>query len=247
MPRPKGSKNKVTVTVPVDERIAAVEQEIEELNAALKAKKKELRALVKAKEEEARIAAEKKAKEDREKIDAAIAASGKTVEEILELLRGRCFINLDKFWTCPDRIAHLVRTMNMQDQVLIKTSATAENFARVEEVAPDLPFMAIAWDRDDFTDELLRRNMRYVGVEALFASEDKPIAQPEYLQSMKDKGLLAWANSIVYDHRAVLTAGHTDDIAVSTDPDFGWGWLVKRGFNIIQTDWPLALAQYLGR
>lgn len=169
------------------------------------------------------------------------------LEEILELLRGRCFINLDKFWTCPDRIAHLVRTMNMQDQVLIKTSATAENFARVEEVAPDLPFMAIAWDQDDFTDELLRRNMRYVGVEALFASEDKPIAQPEYLQSMKDKGLLAWANSIVYDHRAVLTAGHTDDIAVSTDPDFGWGWLVNRGFNIIQTDWPLALAQYLGR
>ena len=31
MPRPKGSKNKVTVTAPVDERIAAVEQEIEEL------------------------------------------------------------------------------------------------------------------------------------------------------------------------------------------------------------------------
>ena len=45
MPRPKGSKNKATVTVPVDERIAAVEKEIEELNAALKAKKKELRAL----------------------------------------------------------------------------------------------------------------------------------------------------------------------------------------------------------
>ena len=87
MPRPKGSKNKVSFAVPVDERIAAVEQEIEELNAALKAKKKELKALVKAKEEEARIAAEKKAKEDKEKIDAAIAASGKTVEEILELLK----------------------------------------------------------------------------------------------------------------------------------------------------------------
>ena len=87
MPRPKGSKNKVTVTAPVDERIAAVEQEIEELNAALKAKKKELRVLEKEREKEAKIAAEKKAKEDKEKIDAAIAASGKTVEEILELLK----------------------------------------------------------------------------------------------------------------------------------------------------------------
>ena len=46
---------------------------------------------------------------------------------------------------------------------------------------------------------------------------------------------------------AVLTAGHTDDIAVSADPHYGWGWLINRGFNIIQTDWPLALSNYLGR
>ena len=87
MPRPKGSKNKVNITVPVDEQITAVENEIEELTEKLKEKKKELKALMKAKEQETRIAAEKKAKEDKAKIDAAIAASGKTVEEILELLK----------------------------------------------------------------------------------------------------------------------------------------------------------------
>ena len=87
MPRPKGSKNKVNVTVPVDEQLAAVEKEIAELTEALKGKKKELKTLMKAKEKEARIAAEQKAKEDRAKLDAAIAASGKSVEEILELLK----------------------------------------------------------------------------------------------------------------------------------------------------------------
>ena len=78
-------------------------------------------------------------------------------------------------------------------------------------------------------------------------SENVPICQESYVRGMADRGMVMWANSIVYDHNAVLTAGHTDDIAVSVDPDYGWGWLVNRGFNIIQTDWPLALKTYLKR
>lgn len=169
------------------------------------------------------------------------------LREVLELLRGKCYINLDKFWSCPDAIAREVRELNMQDQVLIKTGAGEENFRRVEEAAWDLPYMVIAWDRDDFSDVLVKRNLRYVGVEALFASEEVPICQEAYLRGMTDRGMVMWANSIVYDYNAVLTAGHTDDIAVSEDPDYGWGWLISRGFNIIQTDWPLALKQYLNR
>ena len=38
MPRPKGSKNKAKTIENVDEKIAAVEAEIEKLNAELKAK-----------------------------------------------------------------------------------------------------------------------------------------------------------------------------------------------------------------
>jgi len=167
------------------------------------------------------------------------------LEEILQYLNGKAYINLDKFWTCPEDISAMVRRLGMQDQVLIKTGNSEENFARVESVASDLPYMVIAKEKDDFSDSLLKRNMRYVGVEALFTTEDAPIAQPEYLQSMRDKGLVTWVNSIVYNYKAVLSAGHTDDVAVSVDPDFGWGWLLDRGFRIIQTDWPLALKQYI--
>ena len=169
------------------------------------------------------------------------------LREVLELLRGKCYINLDKFWSCPVEIAREVRALNMQDQVLIKTGTGEENFRRVEETAPDLPYMVIAWDRDDFSGELRRRKLRYVGVEALFASDEVPICQESYVREMTRQGMVMWANSIVYDYNAVLTAGHTDDIAVSEDPDYGWGWLIDRGFNIIQTDWPLALKAYLNR
>ena len=167
------------------------------------------------------------------------------LEEILKLLKGRCYINLDKFWTCPQEIATLVRSMGMQDQVLIKTSADRESIVRVEETAADLPYMVIMREKDELTDELLKRKVRYVGVEALFKTEESPICQTEYIQSMRERGMILWANSIVYDYRAVLAAGHNDDLSVSKDGEAGWGWLARRGFQIIQTDWPLMADQFL--
>ena len=88
MPRPKGSKNKAKIIVEnVDEKIAAVEAEIEELTAALKAKKADLKKLKKAKLQADKAAEEKKAEEDKIKLLDAIAQSGKSVDEILDMLK----------------------------------------------------------------------------------------------------------------------------------------------------------------
>ena len=88
MPRPRGSKNKKqTIVDNIDEKIAAAEKEIAELTEKLKAKKAELKQLTKVKVENARIAAEKKAEEDKATILSAVEKSGKSVEEILELLK----------------------------------------------------------------------------------------------------------------------------------------------------------------
>jgi glycerophosphoryl diester phosphodiesterase len=164
---------------------------------------------------------------------------------VLERFRGRCFINIDKFWDWPREIAEAVRGFGMQDQSLVKTSADPRCFDAVEEVAPDIPYMVIARERDECTDALLKRKLRYAGVEALFTQESAPIASPAYIEDMHKKGLIVWANAIVYDHRAVLAAGHSDDVSAPGDCDAGWGWLARRGFDIIQTDWVMPLIRYL--
>ena len=88
MPRPRGSKNKAKIIVEnVDEKIAAVEAEIEDLTAALKAKKADLKKLKKAKLQADKAAEEKKAEEDKIKLLDAIAQSGKSVDEILDMLK----------------------------------------------------------------------------------------------------------------------------------------------------------------
>lgn len=166
------------------------------------------------------------------------------LEEALKLLRGRCLINLDKFWMWPEEITALVRELGMQDQVLIKTNASEQWFRVVEEIAPDLPYMTIAHERDDVTETLLRRPLRYAGIEAIFTEDSAPIAAEDYLAGMRKAGLFTWANAIVYDDQVLLTAGHTDDLSVAGRPADGWGWLADRGFSILQTDWPMALSQY---
>ena len=92
MPRPKGSKNKKPQIVAnaienVDEKITATEAEIATLTGELKAKKAELKKLMKLKEAADRIAAEKKAEEEKATIMAALAASGKSVDEVIDFLK----------------------------------------------------------------------------------------------------------------------------------------------------------------
>ena len=93
MPRKPGSKNKPKVEAPIltveeiESKMAAVESEIEDLSEKLKEKKAELKQLAKDKEAAVVAAAEKKAEDDKKAILDAVAASGKSVEEILELLK----------------------------------------------------------------------------------------------------------------------------------------------------------------
>lgn len=93
MPRTKGSKNKPKTEAPIltveeiENKMAAVEAEIEDLSEKLKEKKTELKQLAKDKlaAEEAAIA--RKAEEDKAKLLDAVEKSGKSIEEILELLK----------------------------------------------------------------------------------------------------------------------------------------------------------------
>ena len=94
MPRPKGSKNKAkiaatTTVVTVEEiesKMSALEAEIATLGETLKAKKAELKELGKQKVAAKMEAEERKAEADKAAILAAVQASGKSIDEILELI-----------------------------------------------------------------------------------------------------------------------------------------------------------------
>ena len=133
----------------------------------------------------------------------------------------------------------------MADWVIAKSYPADECLDFLEGQGADIPFMPFINREDDVTEDLLKRNIRLLGAEAHFLAEDDPAASDEYIKAMRAKGLLVWANAIIFDYRSVESAGHTDDLALTGDPESGWGWLAKKGFDIIQTDWPGPMIDYL--
>ncbi|MBQ5355770.1 MAG: glycerophosphodiester phosphodiesterase family protein [Clostridia bacterium] len=167
-----------------------------------------------------------------------------TLDEVLEHLKDRCYINIDKFGDCPADIIACVKRHDMKDQIILKCSPREENLAVIEAYAPDIQFLPVIKADNGCHEMMKHKNINYIGSELLFTSEEDETASEAYRETLRRDGKLTWVNAIVYDYRAVLAAGHSDDAAILGDPEFGWGWCADR-FDIIQTDWIGSLSRYL--
>lgn len=168
-----------------------------------------------------------------------------TLDDFLETFKNRCLINLDHGWDHIPQMVDAVRRHDMVDQVLIKAPDKLKFAQAMEELAPDMMFMPIYKEKDTLTEQLEQMNVNYVGAEVVFAKDDSPLAGDAYIQSHHDKGRLLWCNPIIYYYKSQLTGGHSDDVAAAGDPEYGWGWLIDRGFDILQTDWTMQLRHFI--
>ncbi len=164
--------------------------------------------------------------------------------QMMELLRGKGFINIDKFEENPAPISREIRRLDMTEQVIVKGYYNEGMLSVVEEYGADLPFLLITRDPADI-DRIKQRKVRFVGVEMLWNEDTDPLVQKDVRESLIRDDKILWGNSIVYDYRVKLSADHTDDIAVTEDPHKGWGWFCDNGFGIIQTDWLAPCDMYL--
>ncbi len=166
-------------------------------------------------------------------------------DDVLEHFKGRCILNLDRIGDCIPDVIKAVERHNMKDQVLLKHAPIPSVLKIIEDVAPDYMFMPIYMEEDNASEIIEKMNINYIGAELVFKTEESPVIQPEYIESMKRRGKTLWGNAVLYNYKIPLSAGHTDDVSMIDDPDKGWGWLVDHGFDIIQTDWTYQCCKYL--
>ncbi len=166
-------------------------------------------------------------------------------DDILEHFKGRCILNLDRIGDCIPDVIKVVERHNMKDQVLLKHAPIPSVLEIIEDVASDYMFMPIYMEEDNASEIIEKMNINYIGAELVFKTEESPVIQPEYIESMKKRGKTLWGNAVLYNYKIPLSAGHTDDVSMIDDPDKGWGWLVDHGFDIIQTDWTYQCCKYL--
>lgn len=168
-------------------------------------------------------------------------------DDFLEQFKGRCFINIDKFWSNPEKIYKAVKRHNMQQQILVKSKLSKNVVDCMKNKTPGLQFMPIVKGEHPEHEMLLDSGINYVGVEVLFEKDSDTVAGESFIEKMHRDNILVWVNSIIFDHKVQLAAGHSDDTALTVSEDEGWGFLADRGFDIIQTDWPGMLIDYLKR
>ena len=168
------------------------------------------------------------------------------LEDMLAQFKGRCIINLDRSWEYWEEILPMVRKLDMADQILLKSPCKKGWIEKAGLVASDFAYMPIInEDITPFYELGGDRLPGFIGAELVFATEESPIITNRTVEMLHKDGKIAWGNSIQFSAKKILSAGHNDDISLSGNPDAGWGWLVRHGFDIIQTDWVCALKLYL--
>ncbi len=168
-----------------------------------------------------------------------------TLSEVLALLKDKAYINVDKYWTDVEGITQEIRKAGVEKQVIVKTHVDEKSLQAVEKYAPDFMFVPLVRGKDEITEKLLQRNINLIGVEVLFRNDNEECISDEYIKSMHDKNLLIWANSIIYDENDIINGYHSDDASLKDSPDKGWGWLIDKNIDFIQTDWLIYLQNYI--
>ena len=63
-------------------------------------------------------------------------------------------------------------------------------------------------------------------------------------KKIKAKDLFIWVNAIKLDDDHILFGDYDDDASIIKGPEYGWGKIVEKGADMIQTDWPSLLSDY---
>ncbi|MCI9589700.1 MAG: hypothetical protein HFG42_03980 [Lachnospiraceae bacterium] len=114
----------------------------------------------------------------------------------------------------------------------------------LEELARDMMFLPIVRTLEQI--ELVNRyHINTIGAEVIFETDDHLFASDEFIGKMHGAGKLLWVNALTLNDTTRLSGGHDDNTAILKNMEEGWGWLLDKKFDMIQTDWPLLLRNYI--
>ena len=175
-----------------------------------------------------------------------------TLEEAFMLTKGKILVNIDKFQRDPKGVAECARKCGVEREVILKgsftpgelQSAMGDDWRCV--IDGTFLYMPIIWiDRPGALasfDEWQGCDKAPFAYELCFASEGQMDVLTRLESMQGENSPRIWLNTL-WD---LLCAGHTDERGFNGDLDGSWGWCLKHGATMIQTDRPTELMRYLG-
>ncbi len=169
------------------------------------------------------------------------------LEEVLTYFRDGELYNVDRSWgKLQDTFALLNKYPYTVHQALMKAPVKTEFLEQYENEPTKFMFMPIINKPEEIDTVLTYENINVVGFELILRSENDVLCQKEFIDELHRKGYFVWVNAITLSSKEkhILAAGYDDDRSVNEGFDKGWGVLIGKGVDILQTDWPELLARY---
>ena len=167
------------------------------------------------------------------------------LKDVFALLKDKVYINVDKYWNDVKGITEEIRKCGVEKQVIVKSNEDEKVIAEIKKYAPDLMYMCIVRNKDTITDKLCQYGLNVIGEEVLFSDLSAEVFSDEYINSMHAKQKLVWVNPIIYNEKDIIAASLTDDLSLICGEDKGWGELIEKNVDFIQTDWLMPLRSYI--
>ncbi|WP_207425744.1 glycerophosphodiester phosphodiesterase family protein [Pedobacter sp. SYSU D00535] len=169
-----------------------------------------------------------------------------TFEELMLAAKDKIIINIDKGYQYLDDVVEVLQKTGTMDQAILSINKNLP-LDSVKAKHPNLPQDLLIMPVIDFRDEQAAsaamasyRSKKRVIYQLDFSNDTHPLLN--MVPALKKEGNGVWYNSIWPE----LSGGHHDDKAVDeSKPDESWGWLVKKDADVIQTDRPFQLVNYL--
>ena len=177
-----------------------------------------------------------------------------TLEEALELTRGKIIVNIDKFTKHPREILDAVAAVGALKEVLVKSTHEPNDARKFfgpywKHVESGellyMPVIQFCWKHHDKAAHDLPL---WIAEEPRKASmyeicADEPQHSAAFGAVIRARGTpRLWVNTM-WDE---LDAGHGDKRAL-LDPDGNWGWVLEQGATMLQSDYAAELLVYLMR
>lgn len=167
-----------------------------------------------------------------------------TLKEALELIKGDILVNLDKCYNYFPEVYNVIKETGTEDQVVLKGSNlrfydVKEYFGGKLDSVLFMPIINLDKQKNasDIIDEF-QEKLKPVAFELVFSNDTSQVL--DNFSKIKLKGSKIWVNALW----GSLNAGYEDDLAME-NPDSIYGWYISKGINIIQTDRPELLLNYL--
>lgn len=166
------------------------------------------------------------------------------LENVLEKFRGKCLINIDRSWFYWKEIIELLDRMDMKDQILLKSGVEEELLEELEKSGTGIMYMPIMKKAEEW-DVVEKYNINVAAAELIFTDFESSLLTEEFMGKLKTAGIVPWVNAITLDDKIILSGLLDDNNAIRKGFDETWGKLIELGFEIIQTDWPALLKEYI--